>query len=252
MGNKKIAALLLGREGSIGFPGKNIYPILGRPMMVYPLLAALNCKYVDEVFLSTDSSKMKKIALSFGAKIINRPKELCTAEALSEDAWIHGYKYIKDTLKMDIEIMILLFCNAPTIVSTILDEGIEILRKDATLDSAVSVSIYNTFNPLRARKIGRDGTLEPFIPLELFFDSEKINSDRDSLGDVYFADCSGYVVRPRCLENIDEGMPPQKWMGKRIAPIRNWGGLDIDYRWEAPQAEYWLKEHGFSQERTPY
>ena len=46
-----IAALLLGREGSVGFPGKNLYPVLGRPLMEYPLLAALNAKSVDEVYL---------------------------------------------------------------------------------------------------------------------------------------------------------------------------------------------------------
>ena len=35
-----IAALLLGREGSTAFPGKNTSLVLNRPMMVYPLLAA--------------------------------------------------------------------------------------------------------------------------------------------------------------------------------------------------------------------
>lgn len=252
MKDKKIIALLLGREGSIGFPHKNIYPILGRPMMVYPLLAALNCRYVNEVFLSTDSKKMKEIALNYKAKVIDRPAELCTKEALSEDAWVHGYRYIKDFLKYDVEMMILLFCNAPTIISEKLEQGVEVLRSDETLDSAVTTSIYNAFSPVRARKIGPDGTLQPFVPLEIFYKDSIVNSDRQSLGDVYFADCSGYVVRPHCLENIEGGLLPQKWMGRRIAPIKNWGGVDIDYRWEVPQAEYWLKEHGFTEENTPY
>jgi hypothetical protein len=47
-------------------------------------------------------------------------------------------------------------------------------------------------------------------------------------------------------------MLPQKWMGQRIAPIKNWAGLDIDYDWEVPQAEYWLKENGFTENSTPY
>lgn len=252
MEQKKIVALLLGREGSVGFPGKNVFTILGRPMMVYPLLAALNCKYISDIFLSTDSKKMKEIALGLGAKVIDRPAHLCTKEALSEDAWVHGYRYIKVNLGIDIESMVLLFCNAPTIVSELLEKGVELLRKDGSLDSAVTVSIYNTFNPTRARKIGKDGTLEPFLPLDIFFTNGLVNSDRASLGDVYFADCSGYIVRPRCLENIAHGLLPQKWMGRRIAPIKNWGGLDIDYKWEVPQAEYWLKEHGFTETRTPY
>ena len=37
-------ALLIGRGGSVGFPNKNVHPILGRPLMSYPLLAAINLK----------------------------------------------------------------------------------------------------------------------------------------------------------------------------------------------------------------
>ena len=37
-----IAALLIGRQGSVGFPGKNTYPVLGRPFMEYPLFAAMH------------------------------------------------------------------------------------------------------------------------------------------------------------------------------------------------------------------
>ena len=60
---KVIAALLLGRECSAGFPGKNIYPVLGRAMMEYPLLAALNSKSVDKVYVSTDSKRIKEIGI---------------------------------------------------------------------------------------------------------------------------------------------------------------------------------------------
>ena len=246
--SKKIVALLLGREGSVGFPGKNVYPILGRPTMLYPLLAALNCESVSDVYLSTDSQKMKEIALSHGAKVIDRPAELCTSEALSEDAWVHGYEHIKKELKSEIKYVVLLFCNAPTITSSHLEDGIKILDSDESLDSAATVSIYNSFSPIRARRISEDGTMKPFVPLEIFEKEGSVNSDRGGLGDVYFADCSGYVVRPRCLENINDGILPQKWMGKKIAPIKNWGGLDIDYEWEVPQAEFWLKNHGFTNE----
>ncbi|MGV8124327.1 MAG: cytidylyltransferase domain-containing protein [Candidatus Xenobiia bacterium LiM19] len=247
-----ISALLLGREGSVGFPDKNVYPLLGRPMMVYPLLAALHCPLIDEVYLSTDSERMKEIALNNLIKVIDRPPELCTNQALSEDAWVHGYQWIKEQSAQEIEMMVLLFCNAPTISSELLTEGIERLRSDNTLDSAATVSEYNMFSPVRARKVNSEGILESFIPLDILENLGKVDSDRKAMGDVLFADCSGFVVRPHCLENIHEGLPPQKWMGKRIAPIKNWGGLDIDYEWGVALAEHWLKKHGFTSEKTPY
>jgi Cytidylyltransferase len=247
-----IAALLLGREGSSGFPGKNTYPILGRPMMVYPILAARHAKYVDQVFVSTDSPRIKKIAADLGAAIIDRPPELATKEALGEDAYAHGYRHIRDAAKEPVELMVLLFCNAPTILPSTLDEGISALRADRSLDSAVTVSVYNMWSPLRARKLDARGLLVPFVPFEMFGDPATLNCDRDSQGDVYFADMSTSIVRPHCLENLRGGMLPQRWMGNRILPLKQWGGCDVDYEWQVPQVEFWLRKHGFTETLVPY
>ncbi len=247
-----IVALLLGREGSVGFPGKNLYPVLGRPLMEYPLLAALNSKYVNEVYVSTDSPKIKEISVKHGAFVIDRPAYLCTRDALGEDAYVHGYKYIKNELKKDVELIVLLFCNAATVDIKLMDDGIEILRKGKNYDSAVSVSSYNMWSPLRARKIGTDGLLHPFVAFENFGDPKTLNCDRDSQGDVWFADMSFSIVRPKCLEHLEEGLLPQKWMGQKIYPMKQWGGLDVDFEWQIPQVEFWLKKHGFSKSKTPY
>ena len=246
-----IAALLIGREGSLGFPGKNIYPVLGRPLMVYPLMAALNAKTVNKVYISTDSPKIKEIGLKYGAEIIDRPPELCTPEALGEDAFVHGYHVIQDSLEEDIELMVLLFCNAATILPETIDEGVATLRANPDFDSAVTVSKYNMWSPLRARKIGDDGLLHPFVPFEVFGDPKTLSCDRDSQGDVWFADMGLSIVRPHCLENIENGLLPQKWMGQRIYPLKQWGGCDVDYEWQIPMVEYWLKKHGFTEDKTP-
>ena len=250
-----IVALMLGREGSLGFPGKNVYPVLGRPLMVYPLLAAKKAESVDAIYISTDSEKIKEIGLKYGAKIIDRPPELCAPEALGEDAFVHGYNYIKNELGKkgkEIELMVLLFCNAATILPKTIDEGVEILRKNPELDSAVTVSKYNMWSPLRARKIGEDGLLHPFVPFETFGDPNTLNCDRDSQGDAWFADMGVSIVRPYCLENIDKGLLPQKWMGQKIYPLTQWGGLDVDYEWQVPMVEHWLRKHGFTEETIPY
>jgi hypothetical protein len=250
-----IPALLLGKEGSLGFPGKNLYRVLGRPLMTYPLLAAKNAKSVDTVYVSTDSQKIMDISQEHGANIIKRPPELCTPEALGEDAFVHGYGHIKKGAEKageEIEMVVLLFCNAATITSETIDLGVKILRENPEFDSAVSVSRYNMWSPLRARKIGSDGLLHPFVPFETFGDPKTLNCDRDSQGEVWFADMGVSVVRPRCLENLESGLLPQKWMGQQIYPLKQWGGLDVDYEWQIPGVEYWLKEHGFTEDKTPY
>lgn len=242
-----VCALALGREGSRGFPGKNLYPVLGRPLMAYPLMAAGATKNIQRVYLSTDSEKMRQVGRQYGARIIDRPKELATDQALGEEAFVHGYRTIRDELRREgneVEFMILLFCNAPTVTPSLIEEGIAVLQENPEIDSAVSVSSYNMWSPLRARRIGPDGLLQPFVPFETFGEPSSLNCDRDSQGDVWFADQGVSVVQPRCLENLPAGLLPQKWMGRKIHPLKQWGGLDVDYPWQIPQAEFWLRAHG--------
>jgi hypothetical protein len=239
-----IYALILGREGSVGFPGKNLYPVLGKPLAYYPMMAVKEAKEIDNVYLSTDSKGLMELASKLNIKIIKRPPELCTNEAKGSDAFVHGYNVIKDLNKdKQIELMVLMFCNAPTILAQTIDEGIRILRKNPDYDSAVTVSKYNMWSPLRARRIGEDGLLHPFVPFESFGDPSHLSCDRDSQGDVWFADVAVSIVRPRCLENIEEGLLPQKWMGRKIYPLKQFGGCDVDYEWQIPMVEYWLKKH---------
>lgn len=242
-------ALAIGRAGSTGFPGKNVHKIVGRPLMAYPLLAAANSKLVDRIFLSTDSEEMAAIGRQYGAEWLRRPPELATSAALSEDAFRHGYREVAKLVKGELETVTLLFCNGATITPGIIDDGIRALRKDPSLDSAVTVSKYNMWSPLRARQINPEGLLVAFVPLDLF---ENANCDRDSQGDTYFADCSAFVVRPRCFDYEHRGQPPFRWIGDRVHPLEQWGGLDVDYEWQMPMVEFWLRKHGFTEEATPY
>ena len=107
-----------GTRGSSGFPGKNTYKILGRPLMAYPLLAARRSRYVDRTYVSTDSEEIMAVGRQYDAEVIVRPRELCTDQALGEDAYAHGYRMIRDMLAESgesVEIMVLLFANAATV-----------------------------------------------------------------------------------------------------------------------------------------
>lgn len=244
-----IPALVIGRGGSSGFKGKNLSPVLGRPLMTYAILAAQNARGIskDAVYLSTDSDEMKAYGQSLGCHLIDRPAHLATNEALAEDAFIHGFETIRDRVTEPIEMIVLLFCNGATIRPGIIDEGIAALRADESLDSAVTVSAYNMWSPLRAKQIV-DGRLVPMIPTETWADA---SCDRGSQGDTYFADCSAFVCRPQCLQP-GYGHLPFRWMGRSVHPLKQWGGLDVDYRWQVGQVEYWLREHGFTEHSTPY
>lgn len=244
MMEKMVVAVLTGRKASKGFPGKNMYPVLGHPLAYYPLIAARDCASISRVYMSTDDEALIKLAEDHGAEVIRRPPELCGDAALSGDVFAHAYEVIKQRNKdKEIELLVLLMCNAPMVTAVILSEGIDALRKNPRYDSAVTVSKYNMWSPARARTIGQDGLLHPFVPYEAFGKGKNISSNRDSQGDVWFADMGASIVRPRCLENLKDGLLPQKWMGRLIYPLKQWGGCDVDYQWQIPLVEYWLKQN---------
>jgi CMP-N-acetylneuraminic acid synthetase len=238
-----IIAIMIGRKGSSGLPGKNTLQMLGKPLSEYPLMAAAGAPSIDRIYLSTDSPDLMEIARGYDAQIIERPAYLCTNEALGEDAYVHAHGIIKKDLAkegMDPSIYVLLMANSPTVSSEQIEEGVAVLQNNPNTDSAVTVSCYNMWSPLRARKINEDGYLDPFVPFETFGDPKTLNCDRDSQGDVWFADMGVSIVRPKNLDELEDGLLPQKWMGHKIYPIKNVAGLDVDYEWQIPQAEYWI------------
>ena len=243
MKKEKVISLLIGRQGSKGCPGKNTTEILGNPLMYYPIKASKDSKYIDHHYVSTDSKDIKSIAIKNNCTVLDRPDSLCTDQDLAEDVFTYNYNYFIEVEKYDIEFLVILMCNAYGITGETIDKGIDILRADPNLDSAVTVSRYNMFSPIRARKINESGLLDPFVPFENIGNPKDFNCDRDSQGDVWFADMGVSIVRPRCIEKMHEGLLPQVWMGKNIYPLKQEAGLDLDYDWQFGQAEWWINNN---------
>lgn len=245
-------AVLLGRKGSKGLPGKNTMQILGRPISHYSIMAALNSKYVSEIYVTTDDENIMAEARSFDLEVIERPDYLSNDAALFEDALIHGYEEAVRRRGKKPDLVVILMCNVITVDNVLIDMAIEALRDDPKADSAVTVSKLNMYSPLRARRRDENGYLLPFVPFETFGDPATLSCDRDSQGDVYYADMSHSVSRASALDDIDNGLLPQRWMGQNILPIYNSFGCDIDLPWQVDASIHWLLEKGFTEDKTPY
>lgn len=247
-----VVALQIGKGKSIGVPGKNLRLILGRPIMEYPLMAVKQCSFVDHLFISTDSSEIADVGKKHGAKHIVRPPELADPSTLTESVLQHALKVIRAETNSEPELIIIMFCNVATTTPDLLREAVEILRQDVNqeLDSVFSVAEFNMFAPMRARKLSQSNTIEPYVDLSIF--GEGVSSIRDHNKDCYFADFGVQVIRPRCIDNIDMGMPPVKWMGNKSYGLCTDYGFDVDKDWQIPALENWLIKHGFSKSKTPY
>lgn len=76
----EILAIIPARGGSKGIPGKNIKPLAGKPLIAHTIEASLKSKYITKTVVSTEDSRIKTVALDFGAEVVDRPAELAQDE----------------------------------------------------------------------------------------------------------------------------------------------------------------------------
>ncbi|MBE6101411.1 MAG: acylneuraminate cytidylyltransferase family protein [Selenomonas ruminantium] len=79
------------RGGSKSIPLKNIKEFCGKPLVYWTAKAATDCKYIDEVYISTDSEKIREAVMSLGLpkiNVIDRKDETATDTASTESAML--------------------------------------------------------------------------------------------------------------------------------------------------------------------
>jgi hypothetical protein len=70
---ENIIGLITARIGSKRFPKKNIKLFLDHPLVAWSIIQLRCSKYIDKVFLTTDSEEIANIGENYGAEIIMRP-----------------------------------------------------------------------------------------------------------------------------------------------------------------------------------
>ena len=134
--NPKTIAIIPARGGSKRLPNKNILSLGGIPLIAHSILyAQQNNDIIDEVYVSTDDVAIKKIALEYGAKVIDRPESLSgdlepTATAL---------KHVLESLDFEVENVILLQATNPLRPENVLKDAFE-TYKNGNYDSLFTVS----------------------------------------------------------------------------------------------------------------
>ncbi len=70
------------RGGSQGLPGKNIRPLLGKPLIQWTIEQAFACGWTDAVYVSTDDDAIADVARAAGAQVpFMRPAGLASSTA---------------------------------------------------------------------------------------------------------------------------------------------------------------------------
>ena len=92
----KFLVVIPARGGSKGIPLKNIYPINGKPLLLYSLEMIRRVEFDGDIIVSTDSGQIKEVALSVpGIEVVDRPQSLSGDKARTESALLHALEVME-------------------------------------------------------------------------------------------------------------------------------------------------------------
>ena len=134
--NPKTIVIIPARGGSKRLPNKNILSLGGIPLLVHSILyAQQNNDIIDEVYVSTDDVAIKKIALEYGAKVIDRPENLSG----DFEPTVSVLKHVLEIIERDVDHLILLQATNPLRPQELLKDAFEVYQK-GDYDSLFTVS----------------------------------------------------------------------------------------------------------------
>ena len=130
------------RGGSKSIPLKNIKVINGQPLVYWVVKAAQECKYIDKVYVATDSDAIRSTVATFKfdkVQVIDRSAESASDTASTEFAMLEFAN------KYDFDNIVLIQATSPLLSYKDLDKGFEAFNEKGT-DSVLSVVRQKRFH----------------------------------------------------------------------------------------------------------
>lgn len=122
-----IYCIIPARGGSKRLSRKNIYPVLGKPMIFWTLEAASESSYIDKknIFISTEDKEIADLCKDYN--LLERPAHLAQDNVWTQEVVNH---FIQEKQLEENDIIVLLQANSPEINTKTIDLCIEKLIKN--------------------------------------------------------------------------------------------------------------------------
>lgn len=227
---KKIAALITARGGSKGIPKKNIIKLCGKPLIHWTVESALQSKYIDKIFLSTDSDEIINSVKKFPVEVpFKRPKNISSDKATSTDVILHFIDWMKKNGN-EYDILLLLQPTSPFRKSEYIDNSIKKFIGSKESLSLISVT-ENIKSPFLSRKINSKGYIENLL---------KVNIDkrRQDIPVTYYINGAIYLINIKNFQKYKTFQTPKTL--SYIMPY--YSSIDIDEPMDLKIAELYYKQ----------
>jgi CMP-N-acetylneuraminic acid synthetase len=178
----KNIVIIPARGNSKRLPNKNLLLLGGIPLLAHSILfAQRNPSIINEIYVTTDNAAIKKIALQYGARVIDRPV------AISGDfePTVTAVQHVLDSIDENVELVVLLQPTNPLRPEKLLQEAFEMFR----MNDAESLFTV-TRNNLKLGKISNN-YFEPY--------NYKIGQRSQDLEPLYFENGLLYITQTKLI-----------------------------------------------------
>lgn len=144
----EVLGVIPARYGSRRFPGKVLFPILGRPMIEWVLKGAKEAKSLDKLILTSDEEKILEVGQKMGVKTFLTPQNF--PSGTHRVAWVAE--------KFSPKIVVNIQGDEPLIRGEIIDEAVKTLveEKEAPVVTLIKKLEENSFQDPETVKVVKD------------------------------------------------------------------------------------------------
>jgi pseudaminic acid cytidylyltransferase len=209
-------AIIPARGGSKRIPGKNIKNFYGKPMISYPIRAALNSGIFDRVIVTTDDPQIASVAREFGAETpFLRPDELANDYTTTVPVIKHAIEWLNNN-QANVGYACCIYATAPFVQPKYLISAFNKFVEDSVKGYVFTATKFS-FPIQRAFKINKDSCVEMFQPSNYSARSQDLEESYQDAGQFYWgagktfleekiffsSDSKAYVLPQYLVQDID-------------------------------------------------
>lgn len=185
-----VLGLITARGGSKGLPGKNIAPVLGRPLIAWTVDAAMKSARINRTVISTDDASIADAAREAGAEVpFLRPAELARDETPHLPVVEHAVRWLMDD-GWTPDLVVILQPTSPLRLSSDIDNAVDMLLES---DAPSLASVMLTAHPHLLRTRDDQGRLTPMTDLPA------VHPRRQDMEQVWWLNGAVYIIRTEAL-----------------------------------------------------
>ena len=225
-------AVVIGRAGSRGLPGKNTRMLAGRPMICHTIEDAQAATTIDSVVVSTDGDAIAAAAEAMNVLVVRRPPELAGETATVGAAVRHAVAACDPCGRE--RVVVILYANVPVRPPDLIDRAVDLLL-DTGADSVQSYAAVGKHHPFWMVAMDANHAVTPFRDSPI--------DRRQDLPRLLIPDGGVIAVTRASLMSAGEDDPPHAFLGSDRRGVETAPGdvVDVDTAHDMAVAEALLE-----------